>query len=598
MKRLLTSVAAVAVATVASGGLLAGFAGSAAAASAPPFEPDGNSVGALTLFNASGAVITGGSVSTSPVAAFVQGNAVVRAGDNKATLFGYLPVNGQVPGQWQGEALGGATLYPNAAAPAAVSATLPVETGVSGDETIADLAADFPNTDTTADGYAGIYQLRLRTSSTAGGGLTTTYDSVDIQITGSNWTVVYPAAVQATTTTLTASPNPALTTDSVTLTATEAPATAGSVDFKDGATDLGSAAVNGSGVATLSHTFATTGPHSLSAIFTPTSTATFGGSTGTATLTVNPPSTPTTTSLAVVQSGTVGTDVNLSSTVLAGVTPVTAGTVSWFDNGSPTSLNPTGVTPSASGVATFDIPAGLPQGSHSIIAVFTPTSLTQFEVSQSSKVTFAINAAAGTACTTSPISGCTDSQTITGTIPAGTLSISTPYTPTNPLNLGQLALNGDDTLWTAQKTFQCITVTDTTSGGSPFTASAQANALTLVPGTSIGTQSPSNAFTSINGENVGLTSLVPTPPGTTCPDGTTPTNSYSQPVAVRDNPAAAGVAPTDTGILGLGNAEHALFNGSAGGEGTVAVNGTLTLNAPTSTKDGQYTGTILFTVTD
>ena len=62
-----------------------------------------------------------------------------------------------------------------------------------------------------------------------------------------------------TTTTLTANPSPANTGQTVTLTATEAPATAGSVDFKNGAADLGSVAVNGSGVATMTTSFAAAG---------------------------------------------------------------------------------------------------------------------------------------------------------------------------------------------------------------------------------------------------------------------------------------------------------------------------------------------------
>jgi hypothetical protein len=141
-------------------------------------------------------------------------------------------------------------------------------------------------------------------------------------------------------------------------------------------------------VATLSTTFASAGTQSLSAVFTPADLTDFSGSTGTLSLPVNPAATPTTTTLAVSQSGTPGTDVSLSATVLAGTTPVTAGTVSFFDNGSATPLNPTPVTPNASGVAAFDIPAGLGAGGHSIVAVFTPTDVTQFESSQSAPATF------------------------------------------------------------------------------------------------------------------------------------------------------------------------------------------------------------------
>src|SRR5262249_20471764 len=170
-----------------------------------------------------------------------------------------------------------------------------------------------------------------------------------------------------------------------TLTAPETRATAGSVALMNAPTPIGTASVNGSGVATTSYTPTAAGTQNLSAVFTPTDTANFGGSTANLSLTVNPAATLTTTSLTVTQSGVAGTDGAPSSTV----TPAAAaGTVSWFDNGSTTPLNSTPVTPNASGVATFDIPAGLASGSHSIVAKFSPTSVTQFEASQSAPQAF------------------------------------------------------------------------------------------------------------------------------------------------------------------------------------------------------------------
>ncbi|HTW20501.1 MAG TPA: hypothetical protein VME70_09860, partial [Mycobacteriales bacterium] len=224
MKRLLTSVAAVAVATVAAGGLVVGSAGSAAATGgAPPWEPDSGSVGSLTFYDAAGTPVTGGSINDAPIAAYVQGSTQIRSGDTKATLLGYTPVSGQVPGQWSGEALSSSTVYPNTNAPAPLnSSSLPLVTGSGGDESLATYIADFPNTDTsTTDGYAGLYQLRLKTS-VAGQSPTTSYDSVDIQVTGSSWSVVYPAPVATpTTTTLGTSPtSPQEAGTPVTLTAT------------------------------------------------------------------------------------------------------------------------------------------------------------------------------------------------------------------------------------------------------------------------------------------------------------------------------------------------------------------------------------------
>jgi hypothetical protein len=96
-----------------------------------------------------------------------------------------------------------------------------------------------------------------------------------------------PQTPTATTTTLAASPSPAPVGQTVTLTATEAPAAAGSVQFEDGGTSIGSpVAVNASGQATTTTTFASAGTRNLSAVFTPTNTTAYSGSTGTYSLTV------------------------------------------------------------------------------------------------------------------------------------------------------------------------------------------------------------------------------------------------------------------------------------------------------------------------
>ena len=84
-------------------------------AATPPYEPDPvNVVGGLTLYDAAGNIITTGSINDAPFAAYVQGSAAVRAGDTKATLYGYLPQNGVAPGSWSGEALTASENYPNA----------------------------------------------------------------------------------------------------------------------------------------------------------------------------------------------------------------------------------------------------------------------------------------------------------------------------------------------------------------------------------------------------------------------------------------------------------------------------------------------------
>jgi phosphate ABC transporter phosphate-binding protein len=102
-----------------------------------------------------------------------------------------------------------------------------------------------------------------------------------------------PAATSggvSSTTTLTASPDPAGAGQPVTLTATvvtaDGSAPAGSVQFQVGGTDIGSpVAVGAGGVATATTTFASVGTDNLAAVFTPTDPS-YAGSIGTFSLTV------------------------------------------------------------------------------------------------------------------------------------------------------------------------------------------------------------------------------------------------------------------------------------------------------------------------
>ena len=88
----------------------------------------------------------------------------------------------------------------------------------------------------------------------------------------------------ATTTTLTAAPSPGVVNQAVALTATviasAAPVGAGSVTFYDGSATLGSAQLTAAGTASLSTTFASTGAHTLSAVYG--GTANYLGSTSAA----------------------------------------------------------------------------------------------------------------------------------------------------------------------------------------------------------------------------------------------------------------------------------------------------------------------------
>jgi hypothetical protein len=94
-------------------------------------------------------------------------------------------------------------------------------------------------------------------------------------------------AAADTTTTVTADPATITAGASTTLTAQVAPVAAGTVTFRDGDTVVGSAPVDGAGVATVVAADLAVGTHELTAAFAPTSPLAFEASTGTVTVTVN-----------------------------------------------------------------------------------------------------------------------------------------------------------------------------------------------------------------------------------------------------------------------------------------------------------------------
>jgi hypothetical protein len=553
-------------------------------AATPPYEPDPQSFGTLAFFDASGNQITTGSINNAPMAAYVVGTKPGRTGDTTTLLNMAQPNPNQTTANWNVDNLTGSSAYPLPAAgnPAnivALSQNHPVSKGTSGDFTVANFIAEFPN-DPAHDSntsYQNLYQVRLITAN--GADQDPTYQVADILVNGTTWTQVFGAT--ATTTALTSSANPTDTATAVNLTATVTPSTAaGTVQFMDGSTALGSPVAVSGGVAHLnSQTFATIGTHHLSAVFTPTDTVNNLGSTGTLDETVTAPAAATATSLTVTQDGFAGDDVKLVSNVTSGgsAVPAGSGAVAFFDNGSSTSLG--SGTEGPAGTFTLDLPSGLNAGSHSIVAKFTGGATSGFASSQSSAQPFVLQAHQTGACAQTG-SQCTDTQNIQVTVPVGTLVISTPYTSSNPLDLGTMALDPSGTFFTANAAFNGIVVTDTRSGVggvNTYTVSALSSPL------SDGASHPGSI---INAENVGLTGV--TGVGS---NGFAGTPTYHANAAA--NPP---VAPGDGGSLGLGGTTaHDVFD-VTNSVGTFTAHGTLTINAPTSTEAGLFTGTITFTV--
>jgi len=226
----------------------------------PPWESSVSPNGFIGLWSAQGQMITGGSTSSGGLGAYaVASTAASSTSYTKATVFAYTPVKGQDPSTWSGEEISLSTNFPNSAAPVPVGTTAnPVTTTPDGQVTLANYIANFPNTNTDP-AWQNLYDLRMKVSG-LGIPLSTTYWDLVISVntTNNTWSIDWPDWTQPTTTALAASPPSPQTSPAspITLTATVTPATAGTVTFWSGTTQIGVAqTVTGSnGVATASMT--------------------------------------------------------------------------------------------------------------------------------------------------------------------------------------------------------------------------------------------------------------------------------------------------------------------------------------------------------
>lgn len=380
-----------AIAAAAAASLLLGLAPAALAAAstrrahaAPPWGTEANSVGGLVFYNASGQQITSGSIDDTPIAAYVQGSGYPRpsgdtTSDTKATLYAYTPVNGTAPGAWSGEALSGSTVFPNNSAPTALSSSsLPLVTGKNTDLDLSGYIGDFPN---GGGAYAGLYELRLRTSA-PGNAPSTTYDSAVISVSGSTWSVAYDTLPPTPTTTALQATSASITYGSSdTLTATITPSDVpGSVTFKSGTVVLGTQAVT-AGSAKLATSALPGGSDSLTATFTPSDTTAYSPSSSDA-LSVKVSAATTRTSLkASPASVAKGKKVTLTIKV----TPGASGSVSILDG----TKRIGGTTITATGAGTFSTSA-LSVGTHHLKAVFTPKVAADYTSSTSAQVSVVV----------------------------------------------------------------------------------------------------------------------------------------------------------------------------------------------------------------
>jgi hypothetical protein len=586
---------------VATGGVVLGMAATAFAVT-PPYEPDTtNQLGQILFYDASGTLVTTGSTTAAlPQFAVATTNDPVLA-NTSATLYGYTPVSGQPAPLWSGEQLSGTTTFP-VASPANVAAAglhRPVVT-TTGSLTLADLIADFPNTNAAGSGYEGLYQLRILTAGN------TQWWAADLQVTGTTWTLAYVTPA-ASTTTLTATPPSPQTApaSAITLTATVTNNAAGSVVFTDttGApTQVGSTQTlpgTGGGTNQVSVNIPAglgVGTHTYTAAYTPAVGALFTGSSGPLTYQVNAtPADSTSTSLSFTLPVTVGDTFTMSSHVADTTVPATTpvGTVTWKD-GATTIAGPTAVD--ASGNASAGPSAfGLGSGSHSIVAIFTPTNPATFNASQSAPIAFSLSPAAGDPCTNggaypsdTRTNVCIDDQTVVTTVPRGNLFISTPYTPANPFDLGTMQLSPNGTTLHTSAPFGSaaapasgVTIIDTRSAGEGWTAAVKSNDFT-------------SGTNSINACNLGFTGVTPSYISGNAIDGVAKIVTTTN-VPNGGAPGMAAGAACSTGLAGSAPG-HTFASLATNGTGSVYVYGLMDLYAPTSTPAGLYAATVTFTI--
>lgn len=242
--------------------------------------------------------------------------------------------------------------------------------------------------------------------------------------------------VTATTTTVVASPNGSATAGAtVTLTATVNKAAAGSVQFMDGTTAIGSAAsvTVGASSATASTTTSTlaVGSHSLKAIFTSADQNAFSDSTSAVvSYSITKISTSTVLNIVPATTVTAGTTVVLNATISPSVN---GGTVQFFDGASALG------TPQAvsNDNATLMVPSGtlsaFSQGSHNLKATFTPSGVDTPTMTGSTSAVQALTVTAGPVTPTITLSS-TPAQTVVSGAPA---TITATFTPSSAVGTVQ-----------------------------------------------------------------------------------------------------------------------------------------------------------------
>jgi hypothetical protein len=338
--------------------------------------------------------------------------------------------------------------------------------------------------------------------------LTAAYSGNANFATSTSVAVSFTVNKAATTTALAVSPNPVIAGQTVTLTATITPtptgAPLGTVDFFNGATNIGTSNVNASGVATLSTAALPQGTLSL--------TATYSGNVNFATSTSPAQSlvvvTATATALtAAPNPSTFGQSVTLTATVTPTPTGASFGTVNFF-NGA-TMVGTSNVN--ASGVATFSSTT-LPVGTLSLTAVYSGNAA--FGTSTSSGFSLTVNVAPTTTTLAASPSPGTFGQSITLTatiapVPSGAaLGTVNFFNGATNIGTGNVNASGVATLAVTTLPAGNLTLTAVYSGSASFGPSTSAG-LALTVNTTFAVNAPITSFLVVEGGSVPITINVP-----------------------------------------------------------------------------------------
>ena len=590
-----------------------------AAQSAPPWEADANAAtpyGNVVFYDANGNQVTSGT-NLANAFAYAVGATGIDSGATKASLaFAQVLPPPATPSTWSVGAASGTTTWSSLTSvntPASVFSSVntdPVVTVGTTGANITSFASSFPSSLTA--GYVDIIQVRLTDSGPGAGNASGTYWESDIAYnqTGSQttvdgttvpangWAQLFPFNTASTTGLTTNATGGHLNSGTaITLTATVPSADAGTVNFFDGTTLLGSGPVS-TGTASFSYTPAV-GSHSYTANFIPL----LGDETGAGTTSASivdestSPAVPVTDSAPLIGTSSAlsanptSVAFNGSSTLTATVsaadnsTTGVAGTVQFLDGstalGSPQATTVTGAGTLASpgvGTATLVNTTWPQQGANNITAVFTPTNAA-YGTSPASN-TVVVTEAAPTICASPSV--CSEPQGITVTVNPGTITISTPYTSTNPFVLPAMTLSSDNTYLQSSAEFPATTGAQIVVTSSLAPAYAWTLSVAATPLTSGGNSIPASGLGLTNGNLLNATGTGAYPGTVTFVAGGIP---------------ALNPSPVDGPGTGPGlSATPQSWAHSSASDGTAEMDGTLTLDASTGTPAGTYSGTITFSV--